>query len=171
MSETRRVLLLVPTMTAVSVVVGAGSIGMLYQAVFREEEARLGLGIISKVDLAEIRALFIKAGLTSGLIGIVAVLIGTPLFLRTTDPLIKSLQSNVQALQGALDKVKLLSGLLPICASCKKIREDKGYWNNLEAYIAQHSEAELRHSICPEGVKRLCPGYGPKEEESGGGSK
>jgi len=53
-------------------------------------------------------------------------------------------------LQDALSKVKTLSGLLPICASCKKIRDDKGYWNQLESFIRSRSEAEFSHSICPE---------------------
>ncbi|MCP4693019.1 MAG: response regulator [Desulfobacterales bacterium] len=60
-------------------------------------------------------------------------------------------------LQEALAEVKALSGLLPICVSCKKIRDDKGYWNKLEAYIQQHSEAEFTHSICPECCARLYP--------------
>lgn len=61
----------------------------------------------------------------------------------------------VRELQEALAKVKTLSGLLPICASCKKIRDDKGYWTQLEAYIRDHSEAEFSHSICPECRKKL----------------
>jgi two-component system, OmpR family, response regulator VanR len=60
-------------------------------------------------------------------------------------------------LQGALAEVKRLSGLLPICASCKKIRDDKGYWRQIEAYIRDHSEADFSHSICPECAKRLYP--------------
>jgi len=56
----------------------------------------------------------------------------------------------VAELQAALDKVKLLSGFLPICASCKKIRDDKGYWNQIEAYISDHSEATFTHGICPD---------------------
>jgi DNA-binding NtrC family response regulator len=62
-------------------------------------------------------------------------------------------------LQKALAKVKQLSGLLPMCASCKKIRDDKGYWNQLEAYISDHSEADFSHGICPECVKKLYPEY------------
>jgi PAS domain S-box-containing protein len=62
-------------------------------------------------------------------------------------------------LQKALDEVKQLSGLLPICASCKKIRDDKGYWNQIESYIYDHSEAEFSHSICPECFKKLYPEY------------
>jgi PAS domain S-box-containing protein len=56
-------------------------------------------------------------------------------------------------LQEALGKVRTLSGLLPICASCKKIRDDNGYWNQLEAYIGEHSQAEFTHSMCPECVR------------------
>ena len=62
-------------------------------------------------------------------------------------------------LQKALAKVKTLSGLLPICANCKKIRDDKGYWNQIEAYIRDHSEADFSHSICPECAKNLYPEF------------
>lgn len=62
-------------------------------------------------------------------------------------------------LQDALAEVKKLSGLLPICSSCKKIRDDKGYWNQIEEYIGHHSEAEFTHSICPECLKKLYPGF------------
>jgi len=60
-------------------------------------------------------------------------------------------------LQAALGKVKLLSGFLPICAACKKIRDDKGYWNQIEQYISEHSEADFSHSICPECARKLYP--------------
>jgi len=58
-------------------------------------------------------------------------------------------------LKEALSKVKTLSGLLPICASCKKIRDDKGYWNQLELYIGNHTEAAFTHGICPECAKNM----------------
>jgi len=58
-------------------------------------------------------------------------------------------------LQKALSEIKSLSGLLPICASCKKIRDDKGYWKQLELYIRDHSEAEFSHSICPTCAEKL----------------
>ena len=60
-------------------------------------------------------------------------------------------------LQEALAKVKTLSGFLPICASCKKIRDDMGYWNQIEAYISEHSEAEFSHGICPGCAQKLYP--------------
>ena len=53
-------------------------------------------------------------------------------------------------LQEALSKVKVLSGLIPVCSSCKKIRDDKGYWNQLESYIEKHSDASFSHGLCPE---------------------
>ena len=61
----------------------------------------------------------------------------------------------IDELQNALDDVKKLSGLLPICASCKKIRDDQGYWNQIEVYIRDHSEAEFSHSICGECSDKL----------------
>jgi len=60
-------------------------------------------------------------------------------------------------LQEAVAKVKTLSGLLPICASCKRIRDDQGYWQQIEAYIRDHSEAEFSHSVCPDCAKELYP--------------
>ncbi|MCX5804853.1 MAG: PAS domain S-box protein [Proteobacteria bacterium] len=66
-------------------------------------------------------------------------------------------------LQEALNKVKTLSGLLPICASCKKIRNDEGYWEQIELYIRDHSEAEFSHSICPECAEKLYPEYYKKK--------
>jgi PAS domain S-box-containing protein len=60
-------------------------------------------------------------------------------------------------LQKALQKVKTLSGLLPICSSCRKIRDDTGYWSTLERYISEHSDAEFTHGLCPQCLKRLYP--------------
>ncbi len=66
-------------------------------------------------------------------------------------------------LREALAKVKILSGFLPICASCKKIRDDEGYWEQLEKYISDHSEVQFSHGICPECAERLYPQlYKPK---------
>ena len=62
-------------------------------------------------------------------------------------------------LSEALQEVKTLSGLLPICASCKNIRDDSGYWNQIEKYIQDHSEAKFSHGICPDCAKKLYPGY------------
>ncbi len=63
----------------------------------------------------------------------------------------------IDELQEALANVKALKGLIPICASCKKIRDDEGYWHQVEVYIRDHSEAEFSHGICPDCVKKLYP--------------
>ena len=70
------------------------------------------------------------------------------------------LHKTMEDLKEALSQVKKLSGLLPICMYCKKIRDDSGYWNQLEAYIDEHSEAQFSHSICKECAEKL---YGDKE--------
>lgn len=61
----------------------------------------------------------------------------------------------IHDLQDALAKIKTLSGLLPICANCKKIRDDNGYWNQIEAYIRKHSYADFSHSLCPDCARVL----------------
>jgi len=71
----------------------------------------------------------------------------------------EALLEEKERLKDALDKVRTLSGMFPICASCKKIRDDKGYWNQIEVYIRDHSEAEFSHGICPECEKKLYPEY------------
>jgi len=63
----------------------------------------------------------------------------------------------VDSLQKAIKEIKILSGLLPICSHCKKIRDDKGYWNQIETYIEEHSEVDFSHGICPECAKKYYP--------------
>lgn len=70
-----------------------------------------------------------------------------------------TLGRTVVELEKALVEVKTLSGLIPICTSCKNIRDDTGYWQLIEGYIAEHSEAEFSHGICPECLPRLHPDY------------
>jgi hypothetical protein len=62
-------------------------------------------------------------------------------------------------LQKALDEIKTLRGIVPICSSCKKIRNDKGYWQQVEVYVSANSEAEFSHGICPDCMKRLYHGF------------
>jgi CheY-like chemotaxis protein len=66
----------------------------------------------------------------------------------------KERQKLMAELQEALANVKMLSGLLPICCACKKIRDDKGYWNQLEVFLDQHSDAKFTHSFCPDCMKK-----------------
>ena len=63
----------------------------------------------------------------------------------------------IKELQTAMENVKMLSGLLPICSSCKKIRDDDGYWNQLEGYIQNHSIATFTHGVCPECFPKIYP--------------
>ena len=72
----------------------------------------------------------------------------------------------IAELQESLGTVKKLSGLLPICASCKKIRDDRGEWSRIETYIRSHSEAEFSHGICPECAEKLYPELSPSERDS-----
>ena len=63
----------------------------------------------------------------------------------------------IQELQQALAEIKILRGILPICSNCKKIRDDKGYWNQIEHYLKTHSEAVFTHTICQDCAKILYP--------------
>jgi len=63
----------------------------------------------------------------------------------------------IQELESALAEIRTLSGLLPICANCKKIRDDQGYWRQLEAFLQEHSQARFSHGICPECARQLYP--------------
>ncbi|HYY93144.1 MAG TPA: hypothetical protein VE713_01405 [Pyrinomonadaceae bacterium] len=68
-----------------------------------------------------------------------------------------TLRARTEELTAALSQVRTLSGLLPICASCKNVRDDHGYWTQIEAFISQHSEAEFSHSMCPPCARKLYP--------------
>ena len=76
-----------------------------------------------------------------------------------------AMADKVRELQKALDDVRTLRGIIPICANCKKIRDDQGYWNQVEAYVRDHTEAEFSHSICPECMKELYPEFVRKKTE------
>ncbi len=85
---------------------------------------------------------------------------------RYQNELEELVEERTTKLREALEEVKQLSGFLPICSSCKKIRDDQGYWNQIEEYIRNHSEAEFSHSICPDCLERLYPEfYGKKNKQ------
>lgn len=71
----------------------------------------------------------------------------------------------IKDLQEALAHVKTLSGLLPICANCKKIRDDQGYWHQVDRFIAQHTDVNFSHGICPECAHKMYPGLFPDKEK------
>ncbi|MCX8044870.1 MAG: response regulator transcription factor [Desulfobacterota bacterium] len=68
-----------------------------------------------------------------------------------------ALADKIAELQQTLEHIRTLRGLLPICANCKKIRNDQGYWEKVEVYIRNHTEADFTHGICPECAKKLYP--------------
>jgi hypothetical protein len=74
----------------------------------------------------------------------------------------EQLAAKIAELQEALAKIRTLSGLLPICAGCKKIRDDKGYWNQIELYISKHSDARFTHGLCPDCIAKYYPGFVPE---------
>jgi hypothetical protein len=76
----------------------------------------------------------------------------------------------ILAKERALDEIKVLRGFLPICSSCKRIRDDEGYWRQIEAYIRDHSEAQVSHSICSECAIKLYPDFYGEETELVGSS-
>jgi ligand-binding sensor domain-containing protein len=78
---------------------------------------------------------------------------------RTTE-----LRTRNEELSSALGRVKQLSGLLPICANCKKLRDDKGYWSELESYLTEHTDARFSHGICPDCMKTLYPEWEAEPE-------
>lgn len=92
--------------------------------------------------------------------GLLVALVSPMLYLWVYRPLLNEMAAHrrteqellvtVSRLQEALANVKTLKGLLPICAWCKKVRDDKGYWSQLEHYVAENSDADFTHGICPE---------------------
>ena len=67
-------------------------------------------------------------------------------------------EATIVALKKAMDEIKILKGLIPICANCKKVRDDAGFWQHIEVYIRERSAAEFSHGICPDCAKKLYPG-------------
>ena len=120
--------------------------------------------VIGGAPLAEIDLLFELVGLFASVFMFLGVVFVTPLFksIKQSEGEQKKL---VGELQKALSDVNKLSGMLPICSSCKKIRDDKGYWNQIDVYVSEHSEAEFSHGICPECARKLYPEYIKKIED------
>jgi PAS domain S-box-containing protein len=94
--------------------------------------------------------------------GNVAGFIGVARDITRRVQLDKERSALIAELQDAMASIKSLKGLLPICASCKKIRDDQGYWSQIEVYISEHSDAEFSHGICPDCARRLYPDLADK---------
>lgn len=69
------------------------------------------------------------------------------------------LNQKVEELKLALEQVKTLTGIVPICANCKNVRDDQGYWNRVETYLNEHTEADFTHAVCPDCMKKLYPQF------------
>jgi hypothetical protein len=122
-----------------------------------EPVADLNLGIVAKIDLSEVRAPFIRAALITGIFASALIILGVSIFFKVTNPILIRLNKTVENLQNALREVKVLRGILPICSFCKKIRDDDGYWSQVEDYIKQRSDANFSHGICPACLKEHYP--------------
>lgn len=100
------------------------------------------------------RVLFTETRVVAGLAALHEELVNTT----------RELHKRNLALEEARDRVRTLKGLLPICCSCKKIRDDRGYWEQIEVYVRDRTDADFTHGVCPDCVERLYPGYGKKRE-------
>jgi sigma-B regulation protein RsbU (phosphoserine phosphatase) len=78
---------------------------------------------------------------------------------RRVAELQQALALRVGELEATLAEIKTLKGLIPMCASCKKIRDDQGFWQQVEGYLMQHSQAEFSHGLCPECMEKIYPEY------------
>jgi len=107
-------------------------------------------------QMQRLKALFWRSYIIFSLV-ICILLILIVAFSFRMDKAAKDRENIILELQDALAEVITLRGIIPICSSCKKVRDDKGYWNQIESYIRDHSEADFSHSICPECAKELYP--------------
>ncbi len=103
-----------------------------------------------------------------GLLGSVVMLLGViaikPVFSRIVQAE-QEQRALSERLQAALKHIKILNGLLPICANCKKIRDDRGYWQQIETYLSSHTDATFSHGICPDCMEKLYPEFcDPKKD-------
>ena len=149
-------------------------IGKKIWDIFDKDEADKRFAVVKHVfDQAKIKEIEVRVPLPSGDTyylttvkpvlsrqGIVETVICTSKNITKRKLAEMALKQEHDKLLAAMEEIKTLSGLLPICSSCKKIRDDKGYWNNLESYIEKHSQASFSHGICPECSEKL---YGDKK--------
>ncbi len=123
-----------------------------YKKAFNGEESTFELFIDNQHQLYRVVPLYATDGSISRVLAVVENI-------TKRKEAAQMLQAKNEELQAALNYVKQLSGLLPICASCKKIRDDEGYWQDVAVYIRDHSEAEFSHGICPDCAKALYPEF------------
>ena len=100
-------------------------------------------------------------GVLGSMLMLVGVLSIKPIFMMIRDAG-EEQRTLAESLQEALNNIKILKGMLPICANCKKIRDDEGYWQRIETYISKYSDTKFTHGICPDCVRKLYPEYSEK---------
>lgn len=120
--------------------------------------AFVGTGILPSTFFTE-NAVHFGAGVTPILLSLALADRLRVLETRYRSELEARVEERTRELQDALDNVRTLKGLIPLCSRCKKVRDDKGYWNSIETYIAEHSDADLSHGLCPQCAGEL---YGEK---------
>ncbi|MBA4372377.1 MAG: hypothetical protein C0402_05895 [Thermodesulfovibrio sp.] len=113
------------------------------------ESGKMSLGILEMtgINFTQYRDHYLNLALH--LRGVLALGISNARNYEALEAQRKMLRAERDRLQDALSQIRILSGIIPICASCKKIRDDKGYWNQLESYISEHSDALFSHGFCP----------------------
>ena len=134
------------------ILVGLLLMGRALSWLFSPDQGLLGSGLFQ--SLFFIGALLLNVGIVTG-----ALMLNSH---RLEEELITSREELARALtdlKASLAEVKTLSGMLPICTHCKKIRDDQGYWQLIEKYIQDHSEAGFTHSICPDCLKKHYPDF------------
>jgi DNA-binding NarL/FixJ family response regulator len=115
--------------------------------------------LIEQVTLAGAGAYLVKPPNRSELERAITVAIARFNDLQTLKLLNNQLLAKNQRLEATLNRIKQLSGLLPICMHCKRIRTDAGYWQEVELFIREHSEADFSHSLCPDCIEKYYPDF------------
>jgi hypothetical protein len=113
--------------------------------------------VLTKTDVPHSYWLLLDSSLLVLLLSpVIYVFVYQPLFKQFEEQrrLKNEKEEIVEQLEKALGEIRLLKGIIPICAHCKKIRDDQGFWNQVESYIQKHSAAEFSHSICPDCRKK-----------------
>ncbi|MCA8974846.1 MAG: hypothetical protein KDC98_08990, partial [Planctomycetes bacterium] len=130
-------------------------------ALYREERERAAAVEVIRHE-RRVRDVFLVA---SGILMLMAVVL-LRLFLshRRAHRRVDAINNELQA---ALSQVKRLSGFLPICARCKSVRDDEGYWQAIDGYLSDHSEAHISHGICPQCAAQLYPNLNLSDDEPG----
>ncbi len=137
--------------------------GKGFQIMVRYNEKNLGILEIDDLLFPEQKDRYLNLGLSMA--GVCGLAIENARRYQAIKDAETQLRTEKEKLEKALSEVKTLSGLIPICSHCKKIRDDKGYWNQVEAYIQQHSDATFSHGICKDCLHKYYADYMIEKDE------